>query len=488
MHTSSILVIIVAVALIAGCLNPDNNNEQVPPFFKTDVFTVGDKLTYELWGKMTVLSDEGAFYSYLDLGEATVEIKEGSIEDGAGNEVNVIDFHMQSDETPSNHTKEVKEGLPIEMEKHVYRLRGTGIAGGIIKSFTVQHAINRENEFTMNAQPTSDIIDEFLQKEYNGTMNGSFTYQGMPFTWQGKYDKSMKAYCITLTTDADNITTVQIWIKNDYPLPFQITFKQDDGATLNKYTYTLKKFSKGSGASFALGNVNYEATRDVTYYAWKGFGAPLQGSGGSIKLSMQTAMADALASNTPYYSEFRAFRSENPGTYMNFAEYWHTSAEAGWNLYFSNRTTTYPYILNTSNTGRTPIPTTDELNYYYIPYPEIPKEINNISDTLISISEAENIFSAYTEWGDANDSFRVSFIEQYYPDTLFDVWEGNGKEKGTGDYLDSRSAALVDGFHVPVRDYVFGYWLVIPHGSPFEPSEYKINGADGVVTYTYEGY
>ena len=469
---NKVIVAMVVFALLAGCIKI--NEEKVPSLFKTDEFRVGDRITYELWGKMVVQTDTG-FLIYTSRGTAEVEIKKGTVEDGAGNTVEVVDFYMSTDETPYNQTSE-KEALPVALEKHVYRLYDGEAVGGIVKSVTMHHAYNRERKLEVNCPPINDITDVFLQRELNASMSGNFDYENMTFTWIASYDKNLKALRINVT--ANTSMSYVLWIRNGYPLPYQVMFKNDDGTRSNTYTFTLKKFKRGSGERFGFGSVAYDSERDVAYYRWKDFGAPWHGNGSSLKMNLQAAMVKAHD-----YAGLKQFLRDNPDSYMVYAEYWETADEAGWNLHFGNKNLKKEYVLNVSNAERTPIPS-EEISQY-LAFKDLPKDLDNISDEMISVAEAESIFEEKVDYRDENHSFRISFIEVYYPDTLFDIWEGNSKEKEISEGYESRGAILIDGFHQLVKEYAFGYWLVIPN-PPFNPSEWKINGENGTITYIYE--
>ena len=139
---NKIIICIIVLALIGGCIKKEE--EKIPSVFRTDSFRIGDEISYELWGKMIVRKDEGGFLIYSSKGEATIKVKEAVVKDGFDNEFNVVDFYMVSSETPYNYTKKETKGLDINLEKHVYRLYDGKMAGGILKSVTIHHAINRE--------------------------------------------------------------------------------------------------------------------------------------------------------------------------------------------------------------------------------------------------------------------------------------------------------------------------------------------------------
>lgn len=473
MNTNRVMVALVVVALLAGCIKI-GEKEEIPSFFATEEFRIGDAVTYELWGKMVVQTDTG-FLVYTSRGEAEVEINKGTVEDGAGNTVEVVEFHMSTDETPYNQTSE-EEALPVALDKHVYRLYDGEVVGGIVKSVTVHHAYNRERRLEINCQPMDDIMDVFLQKELNASMSGSFVYENMTFEWDASYDKHLKALRINVT--ANTSMSYALWIRNGYPLPYQVVYKNDDGTRSNTYTFKLKKFKRGSGEAFGLGNVAYESQSNVAYYRWKDFGAPWHGNDSNLKMNLQAAMVKAHA-----YPGLKQFVRENPDAYMVYAEYWETADEAGWNLHFGGKTLKKEYVLNISNADRAPIPS-EEISQY-LAFEEIPKDMDDISDEMISVAEAERLFEEKVDYRNRNYSFRISFTELYYPDTLFDIWEGNSKEKEISEGHGPRGAIRIDGFHQLVRDYAFGYWLVMPN-PPFNPSEWKINGEQGVMSYIYD--
>ena len=162
-----------------------------------------------------------------------------------------------------------------------------------------------------------------------------------------------------------------------------------------------------------------------------------------------------------YYPELKTFITSYPDYYITYAQYWDSNSEAGWNLHFGHKNLQKDYVLNVSNSGTNPIPSR-VLNQKYLPYREIPKDIDDISDQLLSIADAETICQDLVAYSQVNHTFEISFIEDYYPDTLFDIWEGNSKEKEISDRSESRGAALINGYHGIVKDYEFGYWLTIP--------------------------
>jgi len=473
---NKIIICIIVLALIGGCIKKEE--EKIPSVFRTDSFRIGDEISYELWGKMIVRKDEGGFLIYSSKGEATIKVKEAVVKDGFDNEFNVVDFYMVSSETPYNYTKKETKGLDINLEKHVYRLYDGKMAGGILKSVTIHHAINRERHIEINSMPTNDFIDFFLQKDFKPDMNGSFYYEGMKFSWKATYDKKVHALRINISANAS--ISLSIWMRNGYPLPYRISFSSDDGIRYNEYTYVLKKFKKGGGNEFHLGDINYTSKRDIEFYNWKDFGAPEHGEGSKLKLDIRVAMAQALS-----YAGLKQFLKEYPGAYMVYAEYWQSKKEAGWLLHFGRKNMREDYVLNISNTGRTPIPSTDLSPY--LAYKEIPKDIEDVNDKMISVADAEKIFEERIDFEKTNFSFQISFVENYYPDTLFDIWEGNSKEKEITIGNTPRGACLIRGLSQMVKDYSFGYRLIVL-SPPFIPFEGKINGENGMVTYVYEEY
>ncbi|HHF55814.1 MAG TPA: hypothetical protein ENL42_02725 [Thermoplasmatales archaeon] len=470
-------IIVVASILLTGCIKKEE--EKVPSVFKTDAFKVGDKIEYETWGKMIVKREEGGFLIYGSRGTTTIEIQKANVEDGFGNSFAALEFHVTLDETPYNYTIEEKESLPIGMDKYVYRIYEEGKVGGIIKSVTIHHAINRERKIVINSHPILDIVDFFLQEEFSDNMNGSFYYQGINFGWSAKYDKNVKALRIDIL--ANSSVNFSIWIRNGYPLPYQISFSSDNGIRHNKYTYILKKFKRGDGEEIYIGNINYSSKRETEFYEWKDFGVPPHGEGSKLKMSIREAMAQALT-----FSGLKKFLNEHKDAYMVYAEYWESGGEAGWLLHFANKEMRKDYVLNISNTGRAPIPST-ELSPY-LAYEEIPKDIDEVADKMLSVAEAENIFSSMHDFYNENYTFEIAFIEEYYPDTIFDVWEGNSKEKEISlSTISPRGACFINGLHEMVKDYSFGYRLVV-ESPPFIVFDGKIDGGNGLVTYVYEEY
>lgn len=466
------------VVLIVGCIE---KKEGKPSYFKTGEFRIGDKFEYELWGKMIYRRDVGyytKFYTYSSIGKATIEIKEAKIEDGFGNEINVIDFQMTSYETPYNRTGgEEKEDLTVDLEKHIYRIYEGNVIGGIIKSITIHHAWNRDRHIEINCYPINDFIDFFLQKEFMEGMNGSYIYEGKEFTWKTEYDKDLKALRINIKNE-NNITS--IWIKNGYPLPYKIVYKMDNEVRNNTYSFILKEYKKGKGKNFKIGSNGYNSSRNAYYEKWKNFMSPLQGNNSRMKMSLRDAVAKALS-----YEGLKEFMRKNDNVYLVYAEYWEKKNEAGWILHFGNEYLRKDYVLNVSNANKEPIPSY-ELSPY-LAYKDIPKNFEELNDKLMVISDAESIFEDFINYDFKNFSFRISYIEIYYPDTLFDIWEGNSKDKeiiGADIEPQPRSACLIDGFYKLTRDYAFGYRLV-GFSPPFIIFDGKLNGMNGMVTYIY---
>jgi hypothetical protein len=480
---NKILVVMTLVVIFSGCLEISNDDE-VPSIFITENFRIGDEITYELWGKMLVTTNAG-FLDYKSIGDATIEIKQNNIKDASGNVIDVIDFYVQTHEVPYNHSREEEEDMPVNIEKHIYRIYEDNRIGGIIKSRTIHHAYNRDRKIEIFTQPTFDMLDFFLQKEFKNGMNGTYSYENMNFTWISAYDKNQKAMRINITSNSS--TELSLWIKNGYPFPYQIFIQTEEGNKLNKYTYILKKFKKGSSTnSYVLDDVHYNSTRNVDFYDWKDLKAPWHGTGSSLNMDIQIAMVESHNYLNTYYPELKTFINNYPDYYITYAQYWDSNSEAGWNLHFGHKNLQKDYVLNVSNSGTNPIPSR-VLNQKYLPYREIPKDIDNISDQLLSIADAEIIFQELVAYSQVNHTFEISFIEDYYPDTLFDIWEGNNKEKEISDRSESRGATLINGYHGIVKDYEFGYWLTIP-APPLEEFHWKINGENGKLTYIYEEY
>ncbi len=477
MNRKLLVVLVTASILLTGCIKKEE--EKPPSSFKTEAFHIGDKIEYETWGKMIVRREEGGFLIYGSKGDMTIEIGKTNVEDGFGNNFAAIEFHVAMDETPYNYTIEEKESLPVKLDKYVYRIYNNGTVGGIIKSVTIHHAINRERKIVVNSLPIIDITDFFLQEEFSDGMNGSFYYQGVNLEWRAKYDKNIKALRIDIL--ANSSINFSIWLRNGYPLPYQISFSSDNGIRYNKYTYVLKKFKRGGGEEIHIGNVNYSSKRDIEFYEWKDLGAPPQGEGSKLKMDIREAMAQALA-----FSGLKKFLRENKDAYMVYAEYWESGEEAGWLLHFANKKMRKDYVLNISNTGRAPIPSTDLSPY--LAYEDIPKDIDEVTDKMMSVSEAEDVFSSMYDFYSGNYTFEIAFVEEYYPDTIFDVWEGNSKEKEISlSIISPRGACFINGLHEMVRDYAFGYRVVV-ESPPFIVFDGKINGGNGLVTYVYEEY
>ncbi|MCD6331372.1 MAG: hypothetical protein J7L80_04140, partial [Thermoplasmata archaeon] len=202
------IALLIILILLAGCIE-HGEEEKIPDVFKTKPFRIGDKVTYELFGKATIQSGDN-FFIYVSRGEAKIEIKEVQIEDGFGKKIKTIEFYMSLSETPYNYTPEGEvEELPINLEKHIYRIYDNNVLGGIIKSDTIHHAINRHRQILINSMPINDFLDNFLQREFKPNTNGSFIYEGRIFNWSASYDENQKALEIVVPF---NTSKLYIWI------------------------------------------------------------------------------------------------------------------------------------------------------------------------------------------------------------------------------------------------------------------------------------
>ena len=473
---NKIVVMVVVLSLLAGwtgCIKKEEENKT--GFYRTSALRIGDKITYEVWGKMTVKREEGGFLIYQSKGEMSIEVKKATVEDGFGNTVDVVDFYEYLSEIPYNYTIEKREDLPVTVEKHVYRLLQENKVGGMIKSVTTHHAINRDRIMGINSMPLNDIIDFFLEKDFNSTMQGNFYYEGLNFEWEAAYDENFHTLRIDVHPDVN--ANVSIWLKNGYPLPYQISFSTDDGTKANTYRYILKSFRRGDGEELHLSDVPYNSSRNMEFYSWKDYGAPLNGNPQNFSVSIQTAMVQAMN-----YPGLKSFLAKHPDAYMVYAEYWHGKDEEGWLLHFGDKNTKEDYVLNISSTGRAPIPS-KEISPY-LAYEEIPKDFDDISNKMLSIEGAEKIFGEELSIKN-NFTFYITFVEDYYPDTLFDILEGNTKEKEISSISPSpRGACAIEGLKGMVRDYFFGYRLVVL-SPPFITFDGKLNGENGMLTYVY---
>lgn len=473
---NKIIILTISLVLITGCLEKKGEEEKIPSSFKTLPFKIGDKITYNLWGKMLVEGENGIFI-YRSEGEATIEIKKANIEDGFGNKFETVEFYMEIEETPYNITPEGDiADLSIKLEKHIYRLYNDGLVGGIIKSIDIHHAINRDIEIEINTLPINDFLDYFLQREFMDETNGTLSYEGMQFKWHAEYDKDKKALKIII----EGNPSLEIWLKNEYPLPYQIVFKQESQTRKNQYTFELKSFKRGKGDELKLGDVEYYSNRTANFSEWKGIGVPNQGENSQMKMQLKEAMAIALK-----YESLKNFLKENPESYMIYAEYWESNEKAGWYLHFGNKNLKKDFVLNITE-GAIPIQS-EEISPYF-PYKEVPKDMDEISNKLLDIDEAEKLFKEFIDYNFRNFSFRVSFIEIYYPDTLFDIWEGNSKEKEISLFSEAKGACYIDGFYKMVKDWAFGYRLVGAYIVPFISFDGKINAENGMITYIYKEY
>ncbi len=462
----------VAIILLAGCVKKEENKTEI---YRTNAMKVGDKITYEVWGKMTVQRTEGGFLIYQSRGEMSIELKKATVEDGFGNDMDVLDFYVYLDETPYNYTVEKKEDLPVILEKHIYRLFDGDRVGGIIKSLTTHHALNRDRIIEINSMPLNDIIDFFLEKDFNASMNGSFYYEGINFEWNAKYDKNIHALRIDINPEVN--ANISIWLKNGYPLPYQISFSTDDGTRANTYKYVLKKFERGNGEEVHLSDIPYNSSREMEFYPWKDYGAPWNGNPENFSVNIQTAMIQAKN-----YAGLKSFLASHPNAYMIYAEYWRGKDEEGWILHFGDKNTKEDYVLNISSTGRMPIPS-KEISPY-LAYEEIPKDMDELSDKMLSIEEAEKIFGEKFDMK-GNSTFYIMFVEDYYPDTLFDILEGNTKDKEiTTSIVSPRGACAIYGLKGMVEDYSFGY-RVVGLSPPFITFDGKLDGENGMLTYVY---
>gem|GEM_PF-3501163 len=472
---NKIVAAAMAIILLAGwsgCVKKEENKNNI---FRTSALRIGDKITYELWGKMTVRRSEGGFLIYRSKGEMNIEIKTSKVEDGFGNMVDVVDFYAYIQEIPYNYTVEKKEDLPVTLEKHIYRLFDGSKVGGIIKSLTTHHALNRDVNIEINTMPLNDIIDFFLEKDFNASMNGEFYYEGINFEWNASYDDHFNALRIDVSPDVN--ASISIWLKNGYPLPYQISISTDDGTKVNNYRYVLKKFEGGNGNEIHFSDIPYNYSRNMEFYSWKDYGAPWSGNPENFSFNIQTAMAQAMA-----YPGLKAFLASHPGAYMVYAKYWHGKNEEGWLLHFGNKNTKEDYVLNISSSGRSPIPSREISPY--LAYEEIPKDMENLSDKMLSVEEAEKIFGKRISMK-GNLTFYISFVEDYYPDTLFDILEGNTKEKEITLLTPSpRGACAIYGLKGMVKDYSFGYRLV-GLSPPFITFDGKLDGENGLLTYIY---
>ncbi len=231
-----------------------------------------------------------------------------------------------------------------------------------------------------------------------------------------------------------------------------------------------------------MGNVYYESKRNLKYEKWKDFMSPSQGNNSKMKIYLRDAVVMALS-----YKGLKDFMKRNLNVYLVYAEYWEGKNSAGWILHFGNNKLRKDYVLNVSK-NREPIPSMEISPY--LAYEEIPKDFENLSDKLMNVSSAENIFKNFIDYDFRNFSFKLSYIEVYYPDSLFDLWEGNGKDKEIVQidlYPKARGACLIDGFYKITKEYAFGYRLSRQYG-PFIVFDGKINGMNGMVTYIYKEY
>ena len=481
---NKIIVLFILLFLLYGCIQKEIEE---PDFFETSAFRIGDKITYELWGKMTVKGEKG-FFIYVSRGEASIKVREDRIKDGFENECNVIDFYINMHEIPYNYTPEGEiEGLPIEIEKHVYRLYNNNSIGGVIKSLTIHHAINRDRYIEIFSMPFIDIIDYFLQKEFRANTNGSFVYENMLFKWTAKYDKKFNSLRIDVYTNSNS--NFSIWLKNGIPFPYQIEYREKIDNRINRYTYIFKKLVRGKGKEIHLGNVDYRFNKKGEYAKWKFLRIPIQGENG-MKMRSEDAFNYAIKFSTgaENYGNLAEYLNKFKDAYAIFARYWE-NRNVGWEIYFGRQGSYETYVMNISlniSTGKK-IKTNEgfgKMLFDIYPYYEgIPIPFEEISDEILTISSAEKIFSNITNYDFKNFSFRISYVEIYYPDSLFDIWEGNRKEKEISK-MEERGACFIDGFHKVVKEYKYGYRLVAL-SMPFISFDAKINGQNGMITYIY---
>jgi len=474
-----IFSLVVVAILLSGCINNVRKNEITS--FKTLPFKIGDKATYSLYGKMTIKTDNG-FLIYTSSGEATVEIKEASVEDGFGKYHEAINFYMSLKEMPVNNTAEgVIKGMPISLEKNIYRIVNGSNIGGIIKSYTISHGINRDRHITIYSYPFYDIIDDFMQKEFNVNENGSFVFENKIFTWRTSKDKN----ALRIDFDTGENKNFSIWIKNGYSLPSQIEFRYSNESRINRYDFEIKSFKRGGGNEYRILKMNYTNEKRGEYEKWKNYGVPAQGNNGDFGFDIRSALSNAykFSSGAGGYSNVKNFINKNGG-YVIYATY--SGSSNSWELEFGNNGVKDVYVLNVSKNKKE-----DErmdTNPYLAYFPHIPFPMNKLPDKMLTVSSAEDIFKSIEAINLKEYSFHVSYVERYYPDTLFDIWEGNGKDKeiDISEGANERGACLIDGLSKIVKDYSYGYDIMKAIQPPFISFEGKIDGSNGMILYVYK--
>lgn len=476
-----IFSIVVVAILLSGCINNVKKNE-TPTSFKTLPFRIGDKATYLLYGKMTIKTDNG-FLIYMSSGEATVEIKKASIDDGFGKIHKAIDFYMSLNEIPVNNTPEGPiKGMPISLEKNIYRIVNGSNIGGIIKSYTINHQSNRDRYITIYSYPFYDIIDDFMQKEFKINENGSFNFENKNFTWRAS---KVENSALRIDFDTGKDKNFSIWIKNGYSLPSQIEFRYSNESRTNRYDFEIKSFERGSGDEYKISKMNYTNEKRGEYEKWKNYGVPAQGSGGDFGLDIKSALSLArkFSSGVDGYGNLGDFINKNGG-YVVYATY--SEGSNSWELEFGNNGVKDVYVLNVSKNKKG-----DErmdINPYLAYFPYIPFPMSKLPNEMLTVSSAENIFKGIEAINLKEYSFHISYVEKYYPDTLFDIWEGNGKDKeiDISGGANERGACLIDGLSKIVKDYSYGYDIMKAVQPPFVSFEGKIDGSDGMILYVYK--
>ncbi len=479
---AKIFSIAVLVLLLAGCIKP-NEHGNTDTSFKLLDFKAGDAVRYNVYGKMTVKTDNG-FLIYTSRGKAGISVRAGYAEDGFGNIHSALEFYMNIEETPENHTSSgVIEGLPINVEKHIYRLADGNNVGGIIKSETILHSFNRDRSITIYSMPSMDIIDKFYGKVYTMNSSGNFTFNNMYFKWKavGIEHNSIKLDVYSPSVTNKNFS---IWIKNGYSFPYKIEYMEKNENRENRYSFELYKFSRGDGNEYNISALPFNYTKRGEYQQWKTYRAPPDGKGDEIKTKLKDAFARAqiLSSGVGNYSSINEFMSRNKGSYVIYANYWENENDSGWEMYIGKEKMREVYVMNATATSKK-----DEridINPYLAYLNVIPFPISSLPDSMLTISSAADIFSSIENFDFRHYSFQVSYVEKYYPDTIFDIWEGNAKDKEISqDRPYERGASLIGGFSKVVKNWSFGYRLIKMEQPPYIEFEGKIDGENGMLLY-----
>ncbi|MCD6512296.1 MAG: hypothetical protein J7K61_01660 [Thermoplasmata archaeon] len=479
---AKIFSIAVLMLLLAGCVNPVEK-EKTDNSFQLLKFKAGDNVRYHVYGKMTEKTDNG-FLIYTSRGTASISVIAGYADDGFGNIHPSLEFHMNIEETPENHTSSgVVKGLPINVEKHIYRIADGDKIGGIIKSETVLHSFNRDRDITIYSLPEMDIIDMFYGKIYTMQSNGTFIFNNVSFKWKAA---GIEHNAIKIDIHSDSIPNknFSVWVKNGYSFPYKIEYMERDGDRENRYSFEMYKFSRGNGEEYDFSDIPLNYSRRGDYETWKIYRALPDGDGDALKTKLKDAFgrAQILSDGTANYSSLNDFMNKHENSYVIYASYWENENESGWEMYVGKDGLKEVYVMNaTSNSKKDErIDITPYLPYLNI----IPFPLSSLPDEMLTISSAADIFGGIENFDFMHYSFQISYVEKYYPDTIFDIWEGNSKDKEISiEKPYERGACLIGGLSKVVKNWSFGYRLIKMEQPPYIEFEGKIDGSNGMILY-----